>query len=56
MDLKELKQYIDDVASNLAELPNANEEEAQTLLYESYANFLDLVADVKDILKQFKTI
>ena len=56
MELNELKQYIDDVVVNLDKLKlEQNDEEKQYLLYESYANLLDLCADVKDVLRGFRT-
>ena len=55
MDIEQLKEYIDSSVSNMQQLAGADEEEQQLLLYETYANFLDMITDSKQILKEMRT-
>jgi len=55
-DLSILKQYIDDSNVNLHKLVNENltEDERMTLIYELYANLLDLQEANKELLRTFR--
>jgi hypothetical protein len=55
MNLADLKTYIDDNIQNLNELSTAKEEDRVEILYETYANFLDLSSDIKHILRELRT-
>ena len=55
MNLEDLKTYIDDNIANLNELATAPEEDRTEILYETYANFLDLASDIKQILRELRT-
>jgi len=55
MEILELKKYIDNVHENLSALKTAPAEERQVLLYESYADLLDLSSNVKSILRGMRT-
>jgi hypothetical protein len=55
MEIAELKEYIDSSIDNMQKLADADEEEQQLLLYETYANFLDMITDSKQILRELRT-
>jgi hypothetical protein len=51
-----LKQYIDDCNANLKKLTEEelSDDERQTLIYEMYANFLELKDECTAICKKFR--